>query len=155
MSQRAKFEGWLKFELAEYAISKGAKDVQIEPRISENGLSRADLAFSYNGERIVIKLKTPNTNYRMSGVKNRTRPITKNIHSIVEDIRKLKSHGVGGIIAFVLFPVRTDENQWKVYLDRIKSMSDNIRDENVCHSRNHVTLSDNESVEAIVVTIKM
>jgi hypothetical protein len=154
MSQRAKFEGWLKFELAEYAISEGATDVVIEPRINEKFLSRADLAFTYNGNRIIIELKTPNTNYRMTGVENRTRPITKNIHSILEDIKKLGSHGVEGIIAFVLFPVRTVDNQWKIYLDRIKNMSENIRIENVCYSRKKVTISDNVCVEAIVVTIK-
>jgi hypothetical protein len=103
----------------------------------------------------LIELKTPNTNYGMSGVENRTRPITKNINSILEDIHKLKVNNVAGIIAFVLFPVRSGDDQWKVYLERIKSVSDGVRDEDIYFTRRQIILKGNDSVEAIAVTIRI
>lgn len=63
--QRAKFEGWLKFELALFAEQHGATSVEVEAP-SGSG-SRSDLTFLYDGKRYDVELKTANTNWRMNG----------------------------------------------------------------------------------------
>lgn len=115
IGQRAKFEGWLKFELADMALRNGAEGVRVEPVLSAG---RADLCFEVGGARCVVELKTPNTNYRMDGVEAHTRPITNNIASIIVDAEKLAACG-GGVIAFILFPLATGDRAWERYLDRI------------------------------------
>lgn len=48
--QRAKFEGWLKFELAQYLTEVGAAMVEVEPGYKSG--ERCDLAFTYEGQRL-------------------------------------------------------------------------------------------------------
>src|SRR5688572_11422352 len=96
--QRAKFEGWLKFELALYAEQHGASAVQVETAY-ESG-ARSDLSFVYDDRRYDVELKTSNTNWRMNGVLALTRPITKNIDSIIIDGKKLQQCPGQGIVAF-------------------------------------------------------
>lgn len=115
VAQRAKFEGWLKFELADAARLSGATNIRFEPTLS---LGRADLSFDLKGVACIVELKTPNTNYRMAGALNRTRPITKNIDSIIVDAQKLTRCG-GGVIAFILFPLRAGDDAWLTYLTRL------------------------------------
>ena len=119
--QRAKFEGWLKFELA-YRTSQvnDIKDVLVESGY-EGQKIRGDLLFRRNDKEYLIELKTPNTSWRMDGVEKKIRPITKNISSIVADGQKLKSHPNGGIIAFVLFPIPISDRRWLVYLNQISN----------------------------------
>ena len=121
--QRAKFEGWLKFELAAIAEKAGAQSVEVEPMLSVPASSKEhpDLAFIYNGARYYVELKTPNSNWRMPGVRNKHRPITKNINGIVRDAQKLYRYAGQGIVAFVLFPIPPQDNRWIKYLDRIAS----------------------------------
>ena len=118
LRQRAKFEGWLKFALAAHAESKGATDVTVEAATGE-GRGRSDLSFRWNRSRYDVELKTPNTNWRMPGVAEMTRPITKNFSSIVEDARKANSQECQPLIAFVIFPVPVGDDRWLQYLDRI------------------------------------
>lgn len=49
LRQRAKFEGWLKFELAVQAKLYGAVDVEVESASPQNetDLSQSDIAFTY------------------------------------------------------------------------------------------------------------
>ena len=117
--QRAKFEQWLKFELALHCEQHGATEVEVEAPLG-NGC-RSDVAFRYQDARYYVELKTPNTNWRMSGVENKTRPITMNVAAISEDARKLANCNGQGIVAFVLFPVPQGDNQWKTYLERISN----------------------------------
>lgn len=121
MRQRAKFEGWLKFALAAHAEERGATNVVVEAPISESGVAggRSDVSFRWEGVRYDIELKTPNTNWRMPGVAEMTRPITKNIASIVEDARKANSQDCQPLVAFVIFPVPRGDDRWLQYLDRI------------------------------------
>lgn len=121
MRQRAKFEGWLKFALAAHAEIEGAKDVRVEAPTSESGINRgrSDISFRWNGIRYDVELKTPNTNWRMPGVEKLTRPITKNIASIVEDARKTNSQDCQPLVAFVIFPVPCGNHRWLQYLERI------------------------------------
>jgi hypothetical protein len=86
--QRAKFEGWRKFELAAYAELHGAQSVEVETASGDDLVrTRCDLTFSYGDKRCDVELKTCNTNWRMEGVLSRTRPITKNVAGIVADAR--------------------------------------------------------------------
>jgi hypothetical protein len=117
--QRAKFEGWLKFELALYAEQHGATNVEVETP-SESG-SRSDLSFTFGGCRYDVELKTCNTNYRMAGVLECTRPITKNIASVVVDGNKLRLCPGTGIVAFCMFPIAKGDSRWTEYLNRIGS----------------------------------
>ncbi len=121
LRQRAKFEGWLKFELAAYTELKGATSVEVEAPTSESGQarSRSDLSFRWNGVRYSIELKTPNTNWRMPGVSEKTRPVTKNFSSIIEDARKVFPNECQLLVAFVIFPVPCGDHRWREYLLRI------------------------------------
>jgi hypothetical protein len=119
--QRAKFEGWLKFELAAQAERYGATAVEVESASNDpdSKYARSDIAFHLSGIRYDIELKTPNTNWRMPGVVNTTRPVTKNIAEIIFDAQKLYRCPGQGIVAFVLFPIPSGDNQWRKYLERI------------------------------------
>jgi hypothetical protein len=100
--QRAKWEGWLKFELAARAEREGYDPVWVEEGY---GQVRADVTFYNDGQRYDVELKTPNTNWRVPGVLNRIRPITKNIDGVVKDAHKLVMAPGRGIVCFALFPV--------------------------------------------------
>jgi hypothetical protein len=121
LRQRAKFEGWLKFELAARAEQYGATAVEVESASNDSTSisTRSDIAFSFGDSRYDLELKTPNVNWRMLGVNNRTRPITKNVASIILDARKLYHCANHGIVAFVLFPIPTGDKRWHAYLERI------------------------------------
>ena len=119
--QRAKFEGWLKFELV-LDLSKTFSDAQVE--------------FPCKGKHIdllagdsLIELKTINTNYRMEGVETKIRPITKNIKGITDDIDKLRDlkSDKPAYIAFVMFPI--DNCQYIKHINKIEAhLGDNILD---------------------------
>ena len=116
VKQRAKFEGWLKFELAN-KLKESNKEIEVEYPYPNNSNQRADI-FTNNA---FIELKTPNTNYRVDGCKSCTRPITKNITSIIGDIQKLRTIGSNyeKYIAFVLFPIDND-NKYQEHIDQIE-----------------------------------
>ncbi|MEZ7528280.1 hypothetical protein [Cloacibacterium normanense] len=121
IKNRNKFEGWLKFELAN-KLAKIAFDVTVETQYA-NRRDRYDLSFfddKYNF--YPIELKTPNTNWDIIGIKKCTKPITNNIKSIIADTKKLNSNF--GLVAFVLFPIPTNDNNWTEYFYRIKKECD-------------------------------
>lgn len=113
VKQRAKFEGWLKFELA-CALKKKYTDTRVEYCLGKEKKVLIDI-FS-NGS--FIELKTPNTNYKIEDCDDKTRPITKNISSIVNDVNKLKQLNNKGYIAFVLFPL-DDKEKYKNHIEKI------------------------------------
>lgn len=110
IKQRAKFEGWLKFELAN-ELRKLYPDTCVEKCMSGKLVD----VFSNDS---CIELKTPNTSYRHDGCENRTRPITNNIASIIDDINALKKIGVDGYIAFIMFPI-DNNGKYKSHIDKI------------------------------------
>lgn len=83
------------------------------------GQVRSDVTLHDNGERYDVELKTPNTNWRVPGVRDTTRPITMNIAGIIADARKLALAPGWSIVCFALFPVPSGDNRWIAYLDRI------------------------------------
>ena len=112
IKQRAKFEGWLKFQLAHKLLEEDEK-VEVERPYPTNGMLHADIY----AKNAFIELKTPNTNYRYEQCISCNRPITKNITSIIEDINKLRSIEENEkYIAFVIFPI----DQKKKYLEYIQ-----------------------------------
>lgn len=114
--QKAKFEGWLKFELAHYLEQVGMDGVAVETK-NELRRDRSDITFCYNYYQYTIELKTSNTNWFVEGIKPSGRPITKNIDSIIDDSFKLNSQY--GIVAFVLFPIPSNDSRWERYVERI------------------------------------
>lgn len=50
--QRAKFEGWLKFELADHLQKLGLSNIEVESNYADSN-NRADLGFVYNGVRMM------------------------------------------------------------------------------------------------------
>lgn len=78
--QRAKFERYLQAVLS-LRLKKRFGDTEIEYPLAGK---HADI---YANETY-IELKTPNTSYRFSDIVNKTRPITKNVQSIIDDINK-------------------------------------------------------------------
>lgn len=118
--QRAKFEGWLKFELA-VAIGRkpGISDVIIEDSYKDKG--RSDISFRYMNEKYQVEMKTANTNWRVNGVENLTRPITMNIDGIIDDIGvlKLKCPPNHGLAVFTMFPI--PQQLLKYYPERLHS----------------------------------
>jgi hypothetical protein len=141
--QKAKFEGWLKFELAHYLEEIGMENVEVESKVFYRQ-ERADISFFNNRQPYSLELKTPNTNWKLKGVNENCRPITKNVQSIIDDAKKLNSES--GIVAFVLFPVPVGDSRWEPYLNRINKetglalskernceiVKTNIDDNNVC-----------------------
>lgn len=128
LRQRAKFEGWLKIELAA-ALAAGGWEVCIERGYSGpfGQTYRADLAISLNdGSEILVMLKTANTNFRFTDVLIAHRPITKNFQGIIEDIGKLKDlpPDKHGYVLFAVFPVSashvTRQMQLTSYLQRVQ-----------------------------------
>ncbi|MEJ5241852.1 MAG: hypothetical protein WHS87_11700 [Anaerolineales bacterium] len=120
MRQRAKFEGWLKFELAAVAEKHGAQSVEVETAFAERG-KRSDLSFTFNGTRYDVEIKTANSSWRVAGVHNKHRPLPRNIARIVGDAQKLSRYSEHGIVAFVLFPIPPQDERWTKYLDRLAS----------------------------------
>ena len=125
LRQRAKFEGWLKFELASYIVKNISKTVRVESAYADNkNRSRSDIYFKCGNKDYYLELKTPNTNWKINGIENRTRPITKNIDSIISDGEKIRKYGKEGIVGFVLFPIPVGGkhcNDWEKHIKRISA----------------------------------
>lgn len=144
--QRAKFEGWLKFELAK-TLRRYYSDTRVEYNVKtsignvlDNGEDElvdthklVDIFFA----NVLLELKTPNTNYSNPLCETRTRPITKNIESILDDVKKLRGilqlpnlpNPLRGFIAFVMFPIDSDDferGKWQEHVKRIR--------ENICEA---------------------
>lgn len=108
VKQRAKFEGWLKFELA-HALNCKYPGVVVEFSAERNGGEKVLVDLHANNS--LIELKTANTNYCKDLCQSPTRPITKNVESINHDIEKLKSISFSGkkYIAFTMFPLDSEQ----------------------------------------------
>jgi hypothetical protein len=130
LRQRAKFENWLKIELAS-ALAQTGYTVRLEESysIGPRQSYRADIMVANGQDISLIMLKTVNTNFRFPGVENHSRPITKNIAGVIEDMAKLtlRPAATAGYALFVTFPVashRQDrDNQLQMHINRIWKQS--------------------------------
>ena len=155
--QRAKFEGWLKFELAASAEKHGAQSVEVESASDDSNSTheRSDISFYFNGVRYGVVLKTPNSNWRMPGVHNKTRPITKNVAGIVSDAKKLYHSPSQGIIAFVLFPIPPEDDRWTEYLNRISTeLEISLTPQKHC-ARLAIALGENQTADLVVCSFSV
>lgn len=124
--QRAKFEGWLKFELASALRGKvGFDRIILEDSYATNG--RSDISFDYAGNKWFVEMKTANTNWRADNLENLIRPVTRNMDGIAEDIIVLreKSAPAHGLAVFCIFPIpnrlwKTTREQLNYHLRRIE-----------------------------------
>lgn len=156
LRQRAKFEGWLKFELAAFAEKNGAESVEVESSNNSGSTqTRSDITFYFEDVRYDIELKTPNSNWRMPGVYNKTRPITKNVAGIVQDAIKLRNCSERGIIAFVLFPVPPGDSRWIEYLNRISTQLEIPLSEDDHCKRLFVSLGNDYQADLIICTFQL
>lgn len=119
LQQRAKFEGWLKFELAN-KLKKMYADTVVEYHLKGMN-AHVDI---YSNQSL-IELKTPNTSYNANDCINAKKNITDNVKGIVNDINKLNSINpkvsyVGGYIAFVMFPL-DKRGTYTKHINKIKS----------------------------------
>lgn len=111
------------------------------------------MAFKFGSAEYFVELKTATTNWRMEGIKNATRPITKNIQGVIEDGRKLRKLNGRGSLVFAMFPVRHEDDQWLRYLDRIANSLGLELSATDCSTRVTVNLEAAEKADVIVVTI--
>jgi len=137
LRQRAKFEGWFKIELtAALELQEARVCIEQDYPTGLGNRYRADLKVKLGaiGKEFFIMLKTVNTNFRFDGVKNCTRPITKNIQGVIADIDKLRflPHDTVGYVLFPVFPVsaseRARQDQLKRHIDRLKDFGNIVTD---------------------------
>lgn len=112
VKNRAKFEGWFKVEICEI-LSKHTDNITPEK-------NRIDIVF----DDWALELKTSNTNYRYEKIKNKTKPITKNIKSILKDIIDLKNNDSyqKKAVVFIIFPLSLSKskNDWEQHISKIR-----------------------------------
>ena len=144
--QRAKFEGWLKFEIAKEFQTSG-KDTKVEYPIAKG---HVDLF----ADNCLIELKTPNTSYNHPDLESKTRPITDNVNSIISDVDKLRNITEGlsydSFIAFVMFPI--DKN--KKYMGHVNRIENHIQAQGLQIIKDERTVTIN-SIPALVYVAKV
>ena len=153
--QRAKFEGWLKFEIAK-EFQKSGKDTKVEYSIAKG---HVDLF----ADNCLIELKTPNTSYTCERVDPKTRPITKNVNDIIYDINKLgelrkisEDPCYDLFIAFVMFPIDKDEdkNTKSKYIEHVNRIENHIQAQGLQIIKDERTVTIN-SIPALVYVAKV
>ena len=144
--QRAKFEGWLKFEIAK-EFQKSGKDTKVEYPIAKG---HVDLF----ADNCLIELKTPNTSYNHPDLESKTRPITDNVNSIISDVDKLRNITEGlsydSFIAFVMFPIDTN----KKYMRHVNKIENHIQAQKLQIIKDERTVTIN-SIPALVYVAKV
>lgn len=110
IKNRAKFEGWFKVELCDI-LSKYTNNITPEK-------DRIDIVF----DDWALELKTSNTNYQYKDVENKTRPVTKNVTSIIKDIVDLEKNEnyKNKAVVFIVFPLSKNTTNWDKHILKIK-----------------------------------
>jgi len=129
--QKAKFEGWLKIELF-YSIWHKLLDrnqdseIKLEQSYRHNTKCHCDIFFCTPKKKYVyLELKTINTNYDCNSdlIMKKTKPITKNVRSVIEDankLEKIKNKEVKKIVAFVVYPLCEEKlDEWEYHESKI------------------------------------
>jgi hypothetical protein len=106
-----------------------------------------------------VELKTANTNWRAEGILNITRPITKNVSGIAEDILALrqKCPPAHGFAAFCIFPIplrlwQNTREQLDYHLRHIEEMS-GLPESLLVQRADYVEVTDNFGICAFVVEV--
>lgn len=129
--QKAKFEGWLKIELF-YSIWDKLLDrnqdseIELERSYHHNTKCHCDIFFcTPKKKHVYLELKTINTNYDCNSnlIMKKTKPITKNVRSVIEDakkLRKIKNKKAKRVVAFVVYPLCKGElKEWNYHESKI------------------------------------
>ncbi len=99
--RRARFEGWLKWELAARLSQVG-----VAVKVEQGG---HDLALWHADEVSFLELKTVPTNWIVPGVEQKQKRITDDVDAVVKDLGKIVARVCPpqrwGAVAFCLFPV--------------------------------------------------
>lgn len=156
--QRAKFEGWLKFELASaLAHHSDFTNIILEDGYPKGG--RSDLSFISQGAKWYVEMKTANTNWRAEGLENVTRPVTRNIDGIIDDILVLhqKCPPNKGMAVFLLFPVpvilwNKEPDKLTYHLKRIEEDAP-ISMDTIKNSAEFVQLTEHYGVFTFVIEV--
>lgn len=121
IKNRAKFEGWFKVELCDI-LSKHTKNITPEK-------DRIDIVF----DDWALELKTSNTNYRYENVENKTRPVTKNVTSIIKDITDLRNNKNYSkkAVVFIIFPLSKNTKEWEQHLVKIQNELQKLNEKEV------------------------
>ena len=102
-AERARFEPWLKVEF-----------VDIFMNYFKMVLPEQDWIDIVLDKETYIELKTVVTNYSYENVKNKTRPITNQIDSVVADINKLqKLKNISKIVVVIVYPCTHNKLNWQ------------------------------------------
>jgi len=109
---RAKFEGWLKFEIAG-ALAKTRDPSSVVPEAQYVDGGNCDVFIKSGRTGYYVELKTCNTNWKVRDAEPRHRPIKMNRLGVIDDIWKLRTKcgDYHGIACFVFFPV--PNNLWQ------------------------------------------
>ena len=88
--------------------------------------NRIDIVF----DNWALELKTSNTNYRYENVENKTRPVTKNVASIIKDIVDLRNNTNYGnkAVVFIIFPLSKTTQDWSKHILKIKNELQELRE---------------------------
>ena len=71
---------------------------------------------------VALELKTVNTNYSFPGVSSKGKPISKNVVSVLDDIKKLKRRkSLTGFVIFIVFPCSHSNKRWAKHFVKIQS----------------------------------
>ncbi len=112
--ERSRFDGWLQVELVRVLQEKGLKP--------EPDKDKADVALGAWG----LAVRSINTNIPCDQAQSKTRPIAKNIETLVKDIWKLTNPGRSSAfskraILFAVFPTTHDNERWQdIHFRRIR-----------------------------------
>ena len=120
---RSKFEGWLKVELCNILYNSLSLCFNVEPIPEKDHI---DIVI----DDWAIELKTVNTSYRHKGVVTKTRPITYNIKSVLDDINSLHENAncAHKAVLFVVFPINDDNDKnWDKQIEKIRKNSCSIK----------------------------
>lgn len=109
VSNRARFEGWLKVEVAGILAGRGCRVIPEKDTID----------ITVDGW--ALELKTCATNYGYPGVADKeARDITRSIDGIISDAKSLQEKDrVNGAVLFVAFPLEHKNRKWQKHLSKI------------------------------------
>jgi len=124
----------------------------VEAATGETTRTRGDVAFNLAGERYDVELKTCNTNFRMEGVLDLGKPLTKNLDAIITDTKKLQTCSNRRIVAACRFPIPCGDTRWTAYLDRISIGSGIPLSANRHSSNARIPLNGAACAEIVVVS---
>ncbi len=120
VEERAKFEGWVKVELARILFELGYKVEPEKAYFIDGKRHQVDLFSEHGNTRLCVELKTVNTNYTGILAKKKTRPITMNINGVLEDLEELSrikeaNPEVEYYVLFLVYPCESGNKHWQMH----------------------------------------